>query len=250
MPKILQCNLARCWQAQHLLNKQVKELEAQICAISEPKRVPRSQSWFKSEDGLAAILWEKDEVRRMCRLVRRAKNFVAVKFQDLHVVSCYLSPNIDRAEVQDALDELRDLIVELEQRVIICGDFNGKSIEWGNSFTCSRGRLIEEWTAESDLCLLNEGTTPTCIRPQGWSIVDLIWCTPDLRREVSGWRVRDDMESLSDHQYIEFSISQEGRTVTHSAGPVFPRWKRGEWDVDSFGGCVLGNGPSPGAKWK
>lgn len=234
MPRLIQCNLARCWQAQHLLDKQVKELGAQICAISEPRRVPKSQFWLKSKDGLAAVRWEKDKAGNICKLVQRARKFVAVKYLDIYVVSCYLSPNIDRADVQDALDELRDLIVQLGHRVVVCGDFNGKSTEWGNSFTCPRGRLIEEWAAELDLCLLNEGSTPTCVRPQGWSVVDLTWCTPDLSGEVSNWRVRDDVESLSDHQYIEFDIGWNRGSAGRPVGPTYPRWTRGEWDVDSF----------------
>lgn len=206
--------------------------------VSEPRRVPRSPLWFESEDGLAAIFWTNARPGDSCRLVYKARKFVAVKFNNYYIISCYLSPNIDRAEVQDSLDELRNLITKLSQRTIIGGDFNRKSILWGyNSFTCSRGRLLEEWSAELDLCLLNEGTSPTCIRPQGHSIVDVTWCTPDLRREISGWKVREDMETLSDHQYIEMVVGRnDGRNLSSQpVDPVAPpRWTRGEWDTDSF----------------
>lgn len=221
MPKLLQCNIARCWQAQHLLIKQVNEMGAQVCLVSEPIRVPKNPYWFKSNNGLAAVFWSNPRPGDSCRLVHKANNFVAVKFNEYYIISCYLPPSLNRADVQDTLDELRDLISNLGQKVVIGGDFNGKSLLWGNSHTCSRGYLLEEWSAELDLCLLNEGTTPTCVRPQGCSVVDITWCTPDLRREIFGWRVCDDMETLSDHQYIVMMVGQ--RDERHSpANPVEP----------------------------
>jgi len=246
MPKLFQCNLERCWQAQHLLVKQLSELQTNICAISEPRCVPKSPHWFGSINNLAAIYWESSSQADTCRLIYRARDFVAVKYNDLYIISCYLSPNIHRADVQDALDELRDVIGNLGQKILICGDFNGKSILWGGAFTCPRGQLLEDWAAEFDLCLLNEGSIPTCVRPQGCSIVDVTWCTPDLRGEVSSWKVREDIESLSDHQYITMNIGRGSGLAPRPSGPSRSRWPRGEWNMDAFRAVALWEFGRPG----
>lgn len=159
---------------------------------------------------------------------------MVAKYNDIYIDSCYLSPNIHRADVQDALDELRDVINNLGQRILIGGDFNGKSILWGGTYTCPSGQLLEDWAAEFDLCLLNEGSVPTCVRPQGYSIIDVTWCTPDLRGEISGWKVREDLESLSDHHYVTMDISCDNGSLLRSIGPSLPRWQRGEWNMDAF----------------
>lgn len=66
---ILQCNLARCWNAQHILAKHVEELGVGICAVSEPRHIPDSPYWYGSNNGLAAIFWKKVDPADKCRLI-------------------------------------------------------------------------------------------------------------------------------------------------------------------------------------
>jgi len=92
---------------------------------------------------------------------------------------------------------------------------------------------MEEWAAELDLYLLNIGNAPTCIRPQGSSIIDLSWCTRDLRREISNWQVREDIESLSDHVYITLQIGSGTHSVSQR-NSKYPKWVKEGWDFDKF----------------
>ncbi|XP_053989821.1 uncharacterized protein LOC128882262 [Hylaeus volcanicus] len=78
---------------------------------------------------------------------------------------------------------------------------------WGGPATDARGRAVLEWAASADLRLLNRGSVNTCVRWQGESIVDLSWATPAASRLVSGWRVVEEVESLSDHPYIFMDVS-------------------------------------------
>lgn len=57
-----------------------------------------------------------------------------------------------------------------------------------------------------DLRLLNSGNVPTCTRWQGESIVDLTWISPSMVNMVYGWRVMTNVETLSDHNYIEIRL--------------------------------------------
>lgn len=81
--------------------------------------------------------------------------------------------------------------------------------------------------------LVNVGDVPTCVRPQGSSIVDLTWASPELVTDVHDWRVRTDLESLSDHQYVMFSVG--GGTGSYvPRGPTPKRWNLKKLDEDMF----------------
>lgn len=97
-----------------------------------------------------------------------------------------------------------------------------------------RGHLLEDWAAELDLRVLNNSTEYTYIRPQGMSIIDLTWTSPELLTRINNWRVRTDLQSLSDHLYIGFSLD-EGETADRCTGDNrYPRWKWSLFDEDLF----------------
>lgn len=236
--KVLQCNLGRSRDAQDLLIRQTQKLGIEVCVISEPSRIPESAGWFCSEDGLAAIYSRDINISRRCRLVKRARKFVIVEWGDILLVSAYISPNSDRSEFLSFLDDLGAEVHTLVNRILICGDFNSKSTHWGNGRTDTRGSLVEEWAAECDLRLLNVGGKPTCVRPQGWSIVDLSWATPDLCHSIIGWRVRDDLESPSDHQYIVIEINTGNQSSGNQGRKRHPRWAWSRCDHDVYNAAV------------
>ncbi|EFN72349.1 hypothetical protein EAG_00171, partial [Camponotus floridanus] len=75
---------------------------------------------------------------------------------------------------------------------------------WGSAEYNWRGRLLEEWINERDLCVTNTGTNPTCVRPQGCSVVDITLTTASLAARVSNWEVLENVATLSDHRYVHF----------------------------------------------
>lgn len=87
-----------------------------------------------------------------------------------------------------------------------------------------------------DLVLLNVGSTPTCIRAQGSSIVDLTWCSPDRASKIDSWKVGDD-EILSDHSLVEINLRLsaviEGSGRGYGRQASFPRWSliKMNWDL-------------------
>jgi len=164
---IIQCNLNRSWDAQHLLVKQAQEMRAEACMISELPRNMKSANWFSSKDGLAAIYLCDPNGQRKDRLIKQAENFVTVKWGDIFLISIYISLNANRSDFLTFLDELTTEVHLRKERVLICGDFNSKSTHWEGKRTDTRGALVEEWAAECNLRLLNIGDTPTCVRPQG-----------------------------------------------------------------------------------
>lgn len=235
---ILQYNLARSWNALHLLARHVEELDVGVCAVSEPRHVPDSPYWFGSDNGLAVIFWRKTNPGDKCRMVLKCRDFVVVEYAGVYVIACYISPNAPHQDFLTFLDDLGAVVRQLEKKVMICGDFNFKSVFWGCTHTDVRGRLLEEWASEYELRLLNTGNTPTCVRPQGCSVVDLTWCTPDILGRLHGWSVTTDIESLSDHSYIVVGLSC-GVELAGSRGPSRLRWSWKSLNIDIFRAAIF-----------
>lgn len=199
MPLLLQCNLNRSWRAYDLLTQVVKEERIGVCAVSEPQRAQNSVKWCRSNNGLAAIYWEPKILGKTEEVIDRGRDYVTADIGEFKLVSVYISPNSTREEFLEFLDDLSDEVRRLNGRkVIVCGDFNSKSIAWGSPRTDRRGKMVEEWAAEVDMRLVNTGLEPTCIRAQGESYIDLTWASPDMMGKIRDWQVLKH-ETLSDH---------------------------------------------------
>src|SRR5580765_385998 len=132
---VIQCNLNRSRRAQDLLMQQVLEMRVGLCAISEPSYIPKTSGWMYSDNSLAAIYWNGDVLGHACRLVRRGMNFVAARVENVHVLSCYISPNVSIGEYEVFLDDLTECIRTLPGNILVCGDFNAWYLLWGSVLT-------------------------------------------------------------------------------------------------------------------
>lgn len=241
MVRIIQCNLNRNRPAQDLLTQFATETEVGICILSEPARIMNNSYWFGSLNKLAAVYWRPQVTTGTGVLLTSSRHCVAVKFKELNIISCYVSPNSSRAEFLEFLDELGDLVRAVGKRTVVAGDFNSKSTLWGSSRTNDRGTLVEDWAAECDLRLINTGSEPTCVRTQGSSIIDLTWVTPDLLREVHDWKVIGEMENLSDHSYIVMDIGRRGTGHNNpkKIKKVGLGWNWRKADIDKYCATLL-----------
>ncbi|EFN86587.1 hypothetical protein EAI_07816, partial [Harpegnathos saltator] len=93
--------------------------------------------------------------------------------------------------------------------VVVAGEFNAHSEEWG----CSprqrdlRGNVVADWAAGLGLVLMNTGSTSTCVRAGGGgSVINLTWASPSAARDFWEWVVEEERESLSDHRYVMWSL--------------------------------------------
>lgn len=64
----------------------------------------------------------------VCILVHKARNFVAVRYGDIVLVSCYIFPNALFNNFKRFIDDLSLFMRPFHQnRIVICDDFNAKS---------------------------------------------------------------------------------------------------------------------------
>lgn len=246
--KILQININHSWEAQDLFGQRAREIGVAICAISEPRRIPTSPYWFGSIDCKSAVFWLPENAVGVCKLIYRGKNFVLVKISNLFIYSCYISPNSRQDDFRSFLIELGDCFYRYGLvNNVLCGDFNAKSYLWGSGAVNFRGVLLEEWAASMDLRILNTGGVFTCIRPQGSSVVDLTWISPNLYNFNVNWRVLDE-ETLSDHLFILISIGDNllnNSNMNSDRNNTYRRWNLKKIDLTLFTesirwACLLG----------
>lgn len=163
----------------------------------------QSNTCFSSRDGLATVIWRPDSTKgATCRMVKSGKNFVMVGMKEIYLIACYISPNVDVNSFSNFLLDISRAANNINNSILIGGDFNARSVLWGSSTTDRRGELTERWAAALNISLLNISGVYTCIRAQGSSIIDLSWVSPRVMDRVIEWSVLDSVETLSDHLYI------------------------------------------------
>ena len=92
------------------------------------------------------------------------------------ICSLYLPPSLPID-----LKELDDLLTQLPTPVLLLGDFNAHSTLWGCNALDSKGKQIEDFVHNNNLCLLNTKSF-TYIHPAtgSKSAIDLSICDPSL----------------------------------------------------------------------
>jgi hypothetical protein len=88
------------------------------------------------------------------------------------------------------------------------GDFNAHSPLWGYQTLDAKGKIVEDFISNNNLCYLNDKHMFTYIHPATGSktSIDLTICDPSLVVDLS-WRVHDDLCG-SDHYPIIVSNSK------------------------------------------
>ena len=210
--RIIQTNANHSSVAQDLLLQTMAEMDIGLAVVAEPYRVPPSNA-VGDTTGMVMVLRAGSPNSPDIYEIERGKGYAAVAWGGLAVAGIHAPPNAPITALQGLLDRVRNCVERLGNReVLILGDFNAKAAAWGSPRTDSRGAAVIKWAAELDLLLLNVGTTSTCVRWQGESIVDLSWASRSAARRINSWRVANELETLSDHRHIVMTL-RVGNTV-------------------------------------
>jgi len=226
MIKFIQVNLNHCKVAQDLLRQYAAEQHVEVVLITDPYSAPEgSTSWFVSSGTQRAAIWLAGKNVTAAKVYRDSE-FVSVRLNGVQTFSCYASPNKTRAEFEDFLRRLEDKVraVEPGVPVLITGDFNARSASWGDWCHDTRGDDLSTLFDSLGLQVLNEGSKPTFVGRGRGSIVDLTVVSESIVSRTSGWRVCDEIESMSDHQYLAFEL-ETGRNRTPPNAHNLRGWK-------------------------
>ncbi|XP_012217915.1 uncharacterized protein [Linepithema humile] len=100
---------------------------------------------------------------------------------------------------------------------------------------------MAEWAAGRSLILVNRGFTPTCVRSQGSSTVDLAWATPAMFSRIKKWYVDLKNPTASDHLYIRMTLGSSLTLIKRRAKESkrsFPRWNKNKINMDRLTAAI------------
>ena len=123
--------------------------------------------------------------------------------------------------------DLDNLISQIPKPFILLGDFNSHSPTWGSSFHSTRGRLLDLFISDYDLCVLNKDS-PTYLHPATgtFSNIDISLCDSSAVQYFSDWSVLPSSYG-SDH----FPIIISSPTYCHRNFSHNWNFKRANWDL-------------------
>ena len=129
---------------------------------------------------------------------------------DIMVISAYMDSK--HQKVDDQLIRSIEYAKEERLKCLICCDSNAWSTVWGSTRSNNRESLILDMLIEYDLTIANIGTSPTFVRTNVESIIDLTIVSNGLDTDdglnIVDWKV-EDADLHSDHRLITFRIDKK-----------------------------------------
>jgi len=114
--------------------------------------------------------------------------------------------------------------VAVTQRVVVVGDFNGRSLALGDTKQNPQGEKVLELISSCNMLL--ENTEGVFTRPKSEAVLDLVLATPKASDRLSQWAAHDVFKS--DHQGVTFRLR-----FSPKADKVAPRlawnFRRANW---------------------
>lgn len=205
MIRVLQINVGVCRASQDLALATANEKEADVLIICEQHRDRGEDNrWFPDANGRAAIAVLSNI--SVDAIGQPSPGFRWLEIKGYRLYSCYISPNVTFLEFEAFLVGLEASVRTATGPVVVAGDFNSKSPEWGSPREDRRGRALADLIAALGLAVRNEGGQPTFVRGASESHLDLTLATQAAIANVTDWAVMEE-ETLSLHMYIGFKIT-------------------------------------------
>ena len=141
---------------------------------------------------------------------------VTIGFINILICSVYIPPD-NQADMHLLISQLRKM--ELEQNVLIVGDFNAKHPQWYNDKTNNLGNIFNKYLLTSPYIIVNDES-----KTYKQSIIDLT-IVKGCKDIIKEWSAYPDLFINSDHNMILF---EPGRITSTQR----PRWKLkgANWD--------------------
>ena len=109
-----------------------RERRADVLLISEQYRKPENSVWFQDASRRAGIITCNPDLG-VAKVLETDRGFVWVELAGVRVYSCYFSPCDPFDIFESQILALEESLHEAVGQVLIAGNFNSKSPEWGET---------------------------------------------------------------------------------------------------------------------
>ncbi|XP_060881919.1 uncharacterized protein LOC132953544 [Metopolophium dirhodum] len=205
---MLQVNLNHCWTAQQLLAQTVVDRNIDVLLICDYYRgFGDDPRWVDSADHKCGLLVTS---RRAMPITDKGAGagYAWARIGGTYYFSCYWTPNCTLQEFDNFLNGVEWAIWNSVDNLLVAGDFNAHLSEWGSARDDARGSLLSGLASSLGLLAYNVGSEPTYSRVNAESVIDVTFARflPNANPLVENWSVLTDLDSASDHSYVEFSV--------------------------------------------
>ncbi|CAB0040549.1 unnamed protein product [Trichogramma brassicae] len=236
----------RCGQKGHQAKDckgQPSKLRIDVAILCEQyKNFAPSNTWLADADSQAAI-WVQRGIPVQERPAQVHPYFAWARIGGIFFFSVYAPPKLSEMKFSALLANITEE-ARGSKPLVIAGDFNAWSTEWGCRETRPRASILLDSLALLDAVLLNTCDVPSFNGRQGSSIVNLSFVCETLVPRVKSWTVSG-RYTHSDHQAIVFEIEDTAtstRPLTHQSC----RWNARALDADRFFAAVSSASVAPG----
>lgn len=235
MIEVLQINLRHTAAAQQLFWQTTLEHKIDVALVSEPHK-PQAvgPKWVTDRAREVAIVATGNYPIQQV-LAPSTDGYCMAVIGGVTYCSVYAPPRWTVVEYESMLIGLTADLAG-RSKVVIGGDFNAWSTQWGSRSTNARGRLVMEFLERLDVVLLNTGLVTTFRGHGGESTIDLTYCSPGMAAS-SCWRVDERIDTHSDHEAIRFRVVCQRTTQTGAGSrgvPIGPTWGTRQFNRELF----------------
>lgn len=207
-------------QEPYVCKGKVMGLELNGYIILQDKNSPRPRACIiVSKDVKASFLPQFSNGDLVAMLVNLTEGGFST---NLVVASAYLPYESAQAPGAD-VEELVKFCSANGHSLLLGCDANAHHSVWGSSNINSRGESLLEFVSATKLNILNNGNEPTFFNKHRKEVIDITLCSREIEDLIRNWRVSDEV-SLSDHRYINFSLSAKIRTNQWIRNPRNTNW--------------------------
>ncbi|XP_072395077.1 uncharacterized protein [Diabrotica undecimpunctata] len=175
-------------------------LETDLLVVPEPnKKITSDGGWVQDTNKNVAVLFRNKDPG--VRGIVRGGNHILIKMRDFSLLACYISPNIRIREYKNIVDEIMNTAIR-EKQIMIAGDINAKSRQWGSPANDEKGEIWNEWIAQAGFQVLNNNKLPF-IRGASQTHIDVTFASERLFTRIQNWDVLDD-QLFTYHRSIHY----------------------------------------------
>ncbi|CAB0044051.1 unnamed protein product, partial [Trichogramma brassicae] len=235
--------------AQDLLSQTILEQCINVAVVCDQfKNLDPPYTWLADANSQVAIWVQGGGLVQECP-ARARPFFTWARINRIYFFSVYAPPRLADVEFSALL---ANIIEETwgKRPLIVAGDFNAWSTEWGCRVTRQRATILLDALATLEAALLNTGDTPTFTGALGYSVIDLTFAsdtlveknfiTKLLRPQGSGLvknciqnHAVNDLESTNISEYdlneIRGFFTRSSVIVNERISVTFSQLRRSQW---------------------
>lgn len=230
---LLQINCNHGKEAHWLLNQAIIEFKTDILCIQEPYKI--EDSWISSIDRNVAINITNRNIKIPESEFIIGSFYVGIHTKHFTLINLYISPNITKKEYDNHFEELKEARSRWKNPVIILGDPNARSRQFGDKILNRRGRIIDHYTNEMDLIpIITKGSDYTFSNQDGTkrSKIDIICASASLIPRIHS--KINKKYNASDHFYCVHSINLKDNLQFNIPNKTEWSWNLKTFDENRF----------------